>query len=107
MNAQRIAAMKPGAYLINVSRGPLVDTQALLAALERDALSGAGLDVVEGEPNPPRALVDRADVIVTPHIAFSSDASLAELRRRSAEEVVRVLAGETPHFPCNAPEMKP
>jgi D-3-phosphoglycerate dehydrogenase len=103
MNAERIAAMKPGAYLINVSRGPLVNTDALIAALERGHLSGAGLDVVEGEPQPPRALVDRADVIVTPHIAFSSDASLAELRRRSAEEVVRVLAGETPHFPCNSP----
>ncbi len=106
INAGRIAAMKPGAYLINVSRGPLVDTEALIAALERGHLSGAGLDVVEGEPDPPRALVDRADVIVTPHIAFSSEASLAELRRRSAEEVVRVLAGEKPHFPCNAPEVK-
>ena len=105
INAERIAAMKPGAYLINVSRGPLVDTQALIAALERGALSGAGLDVVEGEPDPPRVLVDRSDVIVTPHIAFSSEASLAELRRRSAEEVVRVLAGEMPHFPCNAPKV--
>ncbi len=106
INAERIAAMKPGAFLINVSRGPLVETQALIAALERGHLSGAGLDVVEDEPEPPRALVDRADVIVTPHIAFSSEASLAELRRRSAEEVVRVLAGETPRFPCNAPEVK-
>jgi D-3-phosphoglycerate dehydrogenase len=102
INAERIAAMKPGAYLINVSRGSLVDTQALVAALECGYLSGAGMDVVEGEPDPPRALVDRADVIITPHIAFSSEASLAELRRRSAEEVVRVLAGERPHFPCNA-----
>lgn len=106
MNAERITAMKPGAFLINVSRGPLVDTDALIAALERGHLSGAGLDVVEGEPDPPRALVDRADVIVTPHIAFSSEASLAELRRRSAEEVVRVLSGEVPHFPCNVPELK-
>jgi D-3-phosphoglycerate dehydrogenase / 2-oxoglutarate reductase len=103
INAERINAMKPGAYLINVSRGPLVDTEALIVALDRGHLSGVGLDVVEGEPQPPRTLVDRADVIVTPHIAFSSDASLAELRRRSAEEVVRVLAGETPHFPCNSP----
>lgn len=106
INDERIAAMKPGALLINVSRGPLVDSDALIAALEHGHLSGAGVDVVEGEPYPPRTLVDRADVIVTPHIAFSSDASLAELRRRSAEEVVRVLAGEKPHFPCNAPEVK-
>jgi D-3-phosphoglycerate dehydrogenase len=64
------------------------------------------LDVVEGEPDPPRELLDRDDVIVSPHIAFSSDASLIELRRRSAEEVVRVLAGETPHYPCNQPKTK-
>jgi D-3-phosphoglycerate dehydrogenase / 2-oxoglutarate reductase len=105
INAQRIAMMKPGAYLINVSRGPLVDTVALIAALETGHLSGAGLDVVEGEPQPPRALVERLDVIMSPHIAFSSEASLAELRRRSAKEVARVLAGEKPHFPCNMPAM--
>jgi D-3-phosphoglycerate dehydrogenase len=104
IDGERIAQMRPGAFLINVSRGGIVDTEALLAALEGGYLSGAGLDVVEGEPHPPRALVERPDVIVTPHIAFSSDASLAELRRRSAEEVVRVLAGEPPHHGCNRPE---
>lgn len=103
VNADRLSAMPPGALLINVSRGPIVDTEALEQALERGHLSGAGLDVIEGEPNPPRSLVEREDVIVTPHIAFSSDASLNELRRRSAEEVVRVLAGEKPRFACNEP----
>ncbi|WP_202393021.1 C-terminal binding protein [Alteraurantiacibacter buctensis] len=104
LNRETIPAMKPGAYLINVSRGPLVENNALIAALESGHLSGAGLDVVEGEPCPPRALIDRPDVIVTPHVAFSSEASLVELRRRSAEEVVRVLAGEPPRHPCNLPE---
>ncbi|WP_263588057.1 C-terminal binding protein [Sphingopyxis sp. GC21] len=103
MDAARLAQMRPGAFLINVSRGPLVDNDALLAALEQGRLSGAGLDVVEGEPDPPRALVERADVVVTPHVAFSSEASLAELRRRSAEEVVRVLGGGRPQNPCNNP----
>jgi D-3-phosphoglycerate dehydrogenase len=42
-------------------------------------------------------------VVITPHIAFSSDASLVELRRSAAEEVVRVLRGETPRYPCNNP----
>lgn len=102
-DAARIARMRPGAFLINVSRGGLVDNDALLAALESGHLSGAGLDVIEGEPDPPRALVQRSEVIVTPHVAFSSASSLAELRRRSAEEVVRVLAGERPHNPCNEP----
>ena len=103
IDAPRLALMRPGAFLINVSRGPLVDNDALLAALQSGRLSGAGLDVVEGEPKPPRALIERPDVIFTPHVAFSSDASLIELRRRSAEEVVRVLAGERPHHPCNRP----
>lgn len=102
-DAARIAKMRDGAFLINVSRGPLVDNAALLAALESGHLSGAGLDVIEGEPNPPRELVERDNVIVTPHVAFSSDSSLAELRRRSAEEVVRVLAGEKPQNACNSP----
>lgn len=57
--------------------------------------------MVEGEPNPPAALVARADVLATPHVAFSSDASLAELRQRGAEEVVRVLAGDAPVNACN------
>ena len=100
----QLARCKPGAFLINVSRGPLVDNDALLEALREGRLSGAGLDVIEGEPDPPRALVERPDVIVTPHVAFSSGASLAELRRRSAEEVVRVLAGEPPQNPCNNPQ---
>lgn len=104
INADRLSRVKQGCFLINVSRGPLVDNDALLAALESGRLSGAGLDVIEGEPEPPRALVERSDVIVTPHVAFSSDASLAELRRRAAEEVVRVLAGERPHHPCNQPK---
>lgn len=100
-DAERIAQMKPGAFLINVSRGPVVDNGAVLAALNAGHLSGAGLDVVEGEPSPPAAIVARSDVIVTPHVAFSSAASLEELRRRAAEEVVRVLRGEAAHFPCN------
>ena len=104
INAARLHRMRAGAFLINVSRGPLIDNDALIAALETGHLSGAGLDVIEGEPDPPRALVERTDVIVTPHVAFSSDASLADLRRRAAEEVVRVLAGISPHFPCNDPK---
>jgi D-3-phosphoglycerate dehydrogenase len=98
-----IAACKRKPLLINVSRGGLIDNDALVRGLERGRLSGAALDVVDGEPTPPRSLVDRRDVIVTPHIAFTSDASLAELRRRCTEDVVRVLRGQTPLHPCNEP----
>jgi D-3-phosphoglycerate dehydrogenase len=104
VDAGFLARMREGSLLVNVSRGPVVDNGALIAALDDGPLAAAALDVVEGEPDPPREVIGRADIVVTPHVAFSSDASLAELRRRSAEEVVRVLAGEAPHHPCNAPK---
>ncbi len=97
------ATLQRKPLLINVSRGGLVDNNALLRALDAGRISGAGLDVIEGEPAPPGFLTRRSDVIATPHVAFSSAASLAELRRRCAEEVVRVLRGESPQYPCNEP----
>jgi D-3-phosphoglycerate dehydrogenase len=93
--------MRRGAVLVNVSRGPLVDNDAILQGLQSGQLRGVGLDVIEGEPNPPRALAERGDVIITPHVAYASDVAVAELRRRASEEVVRVLAGEKPRNPCN------
>jgi D-3-phosphoglycerate dehydrogenase len=101
MNAQRIAAMKPGALLINVSRGAVVDTPAVVAALQSGQLGGAALDVLDSEPEVPADLSAQEGAMFTPHVAFSSDASLAELRRRAAEEAVRVLAGQSPMNPCN------
>ena len=99
----RLSRMKRGAFLVNVSRGSVVDTTALIAALERGQLAGVGLDVLEGEPDVPEALRHRDDAIITPHVAFSSSASLEELRRRACDEVVRVLQHERPLHPCNAP----
>ncbi|MGD9536902.1 MAG: C-terminal binding protein [Alphaproteobacteria bacterium] len=98
-----LARMRQGALLVNVSRGPVVDNEALIRALDSGHLGGAALDVAEGEPDPPAALIARPDVIATPHIAFSSDASLEELRRRACEEVIRVLNGEKPQNARNAP----
>jgi D-3-phosphoglycerate dehydrogenase len=103
IDARFLAALKRRPLIVNVSRGGLIDNTALIAALDAGRIAGAALDVIEGEPSPPMEVMARRDVIVTPHIAFSSDASLAELRRRCAEEVVRVLRGERPLHPCNAP----
>jgi D-3-phosphoglycerate dehydrogenase len=100
-----LAGCRRKPLLVNVSRGGLVDNDALLRALDTGVLAGAALDVVEGEPSPPADLVSRPDVIVTPHVAFLSPVSLLELRRRSTEEVVRVLRGQPPNFPCNAPAL--
>lgn len=101
-----IAACARKPLIVNVSRGGLIDNDALVRGLESGQLSAAALDVVEGEPSPPAAVVSRADVIATPHIAFLSPVSLLELRRRAAEEVVRVLSGAPPHFPCNRPVVR-
>ena len=103
IGARELSLMPRGSLLVNVSRGGLVDTAALAAALASGQLSGAGLDVLEGEPSVPRELLAHPGVVITPHIAFSSDASVLDLRRSAAEEVVRVLSGRPPRFPCNAP----
>jgi D-3-phosphoglycerate dehydrogenase / 2-oxoglutarate reductase len=102
IDRERIALMKAGAFLINVSRGAVLDTAALVDALESGRLSGAALDVLEDEPRIPPGLL-RSNVILTPHIAFSSTASLRELRRKASEEVVRVLRGEPPEQARNEP----
>lgn len=104
IDGRRLALLPPGAFLVNVSRGGLVDTEALRAALASGRLGGAGLDVIEGEPVVPAWVAAEPRLILTPHIAFSSDASLADLRRRASEEIVRTLAGEVPREARNAPE---
>lgn len=97
----RVAAMKPGSLLINVSRGGVVDTLAVIEALRSGHLGGAALDVLDTEPQVPPDLLAQHGAMLTPHVAFSSDASLAELRRRAAEEAVRMLTGKAPDNPCN------
>ena len=101
INRERIARMRHGSLLINVSRGGIVDTDAVIEALQSGQLSAAALDVLESEPAVPAELLRERGAMLTPHVAFSSDASLLELRRRAAEEVVRVLRGEAPRNPCN------
>ena len=104
LGARELSLMPRGSLLVNVSRGGLVDTAALAGALASGHLSGAGLDVIEGEPAVPPELLEHPGVVITPHIAFSSDASVLDLRRGAAEEVVRVLEGQAPRFPCNVPQ---
>lgn len=98
--------MKPTAFLINTARGQVVDSQALLLALESGWIAGAGLDAVEGEPvRPDNPLLKQPNVIVTPHIAFHTVQSLQEVLRKAAEEVARVLQGQLPRSLAN-PEVK-
>jgi D-3-phosphoglycerate dehydrogenase len=89
--------MKPTAILINTSRGPVVDEQALARALQEKRLAGAALDVWEQEPvaadNP---LLKMDNVIATPHAAYFSSAAVAQVPRRCGEEIARVLTGKRP-----------
>ena len=107
ISSAQLAAMPPGGLLVNVSRGALVDTDAVIAALDSGQLGAVALDVLESEPDVPDALRRHPNAILTPHVAFSSDASVIELRRRAAEEVVRVLRGDAPCYPCNRPAATP
>ncbi len=89
--------MKPGAYFINTSRGPVVDEAGLHRALSEGCLGGAALDVMENEPAPAsHPLYACENVMITPHMAWYSEESGKDLQRMAAEEAMRVLNGEAP-----------
>jgi D-3-phosphoglycerate dehydrogenase len=94
---RELRLMKPTATLINTARGPIVDETALVRALTEGWIAGAAIDVLESEPPvPSHPLRSLANVILTPHVAFASEAAVAELRTRAAEHVAQVLRGEIP-----------
>ncbi|WP_395610111.1 C-terminal binding protein [Pseudomonas sp. B22129] len=95
IDAEAIARMPRGAILINCSRGGLIDETALAQALVSGQLSGAGLDVFEKEPLPADSPLRKAPhLLVSPHAAFFSDASVDALQRLASEEALRGLRGE-------------
>jgi C-terminal binding protein len=96
IDARALKIMRPGAILINTARGPVVDQEALIEALESGHLLGAGIDVFEREPLDDKRLKGHPRVILTPHSAFYSVEGFIELRTKAAEEVRRVLLGEPP-----------
>ena len=107
INAATIKTMKPGAFLVNTSRGPMVNVSDLADALKTGRLGGAALDVLPQEPPPadsPLAGLD--NVILTPHSAWSSVEAVTELQTKAAEEVARALTGQRPRSPVN-PEVLP
>ncbi len=94
LDAAAFARMRPGACLVNVARGPLVDEAALLAALEGGRLAGAALDVYEVEPPMNRALLEHPRVIPTPHLGASTEEAQRRAGRDVVDEVLRALRGE-------------
>ena len=98
----RLAAMKPTAALINCSRGAVVDLDALATALEDGSIAGAALDVFAPEPLPHgHPLFSTPNTLLTPHVAYYSEESMVELRRRAIGNVVAVLSGRTPEHVVN------
>ena len=102
INAEKLALMKPTAYLINTSRGPVVDETALIAALQNGQIAGAGLDVFEREPLASDSpLLRMENVTVTPHTASYADETFRIMFRRVGEEAARALRGQMPNTPVN------
>ena len=97
INDEAFSRMKPTAFLINCSRGPIIDTDALVRALDAKKISGCALDTVDPEPLPnPHPLRGRENVIINPHTAWYSEQAMAGLQAGAPNEVRRVLLGEWP-----------
>jgi phosphoglycerate dehydrogenase-like enzyme len=98
MNASTLSAMKPDAYLINLSRGGLVERDALEEALAARRIAGAGLDVYWEEPPDPTDPIFRHNVMATPHIAASTDVSMRGIVEVVAENIRRVARDQEPLY---------
>ena len=103
VNERRLRLMKPGSYLINASRGGVVDETALVKALQDGHLAGAGLDVFD--PEPPLAdnpLLKMKNVVLTPHIASNTEAGMAAMQAGTVDNIVNVLRDERPTWIANS-----
>jgi glyoxylate reductase len=96
VGAAALRAMKPGAYLVNTTRGPVVDEAALADALEAGEIAGAALDVFEKEPEVEPRLLDRDDVVLSPHLGSATVETRTAMAVLAARNVVAVLAGRPP-----------
>lgn len=94
VNAQVLKALGKDGFLVNLGRGSIVDTAALAEALRNGTIAGAGLDVYEGEPSPPAALIDLRNVVLSPHVAGRSPEAEAATLAMFLENARRYLAGE-------------
>ena len=107
LDSEAFEKIKSGTILINTSRGPLIDADALEAALASGKIAGAGLDVFEPEPpDLTLPLYHHENVIVTPHAAFVSEESVIELRERVADQILALLDGETPENIVNSEQLR-
>ena len=98
ISSEALGQMMPGSYLVNVARGPIVDTNAVIAALDSGQLAGAALDVLPQEPpDPADPILKHPKVLLSPHSAFYSVESDAELRRSALDNIVALIEQGRPH----------
>jgi len=101
INAQSLRTMKKTAYLVNASRGPVVDEAALVQALKEGWIAGAGLDVFEEEPKVHPGLMGLSNVVLAPHIASASSDTRIKMAALAVDNCLAVLEGQTPPTPVN------
>jgi D-3-phosphoglycerate dehydrogenase len=102
IGSRELSLMKPEAFMINSSRGGIVDEEALYDYLSAGKIAGAGLDVFRKEPPPPNhPLFSLENFIGTPHIAGGTHEAMRRMATTCAEEILRVFRGERPKFPLN------
>ena len=102
IDERALSMMKPSAIVINTARGPVVDSQALLCALQQNQIAAAGLDVFEEEPLPKKSpLRNHPRIVVSDHTAWYSEESQLQLQKTAAEEIARVCTGGLPRSLAN------
>jgi D-3-phosphoglycerate dehydrogenase len=107
INAQAISRMKDGAFILNCSRGGIIDEAALYEALKSGKLGGAGLDVFEVEPPTDSPLTTLDNVVLTPHLGASTEEAQTEVAIDVARQIVEVLSGRPPQSAVNLPPLPP
>jgi len=93
ISAERLRTMKKTAYLINTSRGPVVDETALVEALKSNEIKGAALDVYENEPKMAPGLADLSNTVLTPHTASATEETRSAMSELAAKNIIAVLGG--------------
>ncbi len=103
VDADLVGMMKPGAVLVNTARGDLIDEEQVAAALHDGRLGAAAIDVLASEPASASPLLDAPNTLVTPHVAAQTTEAIDRMGLWAAQEVIRVLGGESPLYPVPLP----
>jgi lactate dehydrogenase-like 2-hydroxyacid dehydrogenase len=102
VNAEVLAALGPRGWLVNIARGSIVDEQALVEALQKGTIAGAGLDVFQDEPNVPEALLAMDNVVLFPHLGSGTEETRAAMGKMMLDNLVGHFSGQGALTPVQA-----